>query len=89
MGQQDESKKTMSGKVASLEAKRAELKLGGGAARIEKQHASGKLTARERIAALVDAGSFQEIGVFAKHRSTYFGMDGKEMPAEGVVTGCA
>jgi methylmalonyl-CoA carboxyltransferase large subunit len=89
MGQQDESTKTMAGKIASLEAKRTKLKQGGGAERIEKQHASGKMTARERIAALVDAGSFQEIGVFAQHRSTTFGMDGKEMPADGVVTGCA
>ena len=48
-----------------------------------------RLTARERVARLVDPGSFQEIGLFALHRSTYFGMAGKEMPADGVVTGCA
>ena len=82
-------KKTMAEKVAALDAKRAELIAGGGKERIEKQHASGKLTARERVARLVDAGSFQEIGLFAQHRSTYFGMAGKEMPADGVVTGCA
>jgi len=89
MAKQAESLKTMAEKVTGLGAKRAELKLGGGAERIEKQHASGKLTARERVASLVDPGSFQEIGVFALHRSTYFGMAGKEMPADGVVTGCA
>ncbi|MGA3082455.1 MAG: acyl-CoA carboxylase subunit beta [Terracidiphilus sp.] len=80
---------TMAEKVSGLGAMRAELELGGGQERIEKQHAGGKLTARERVARLVDAGSFQEIGVFAKHRSTYFGMAEKEIPADGVVTGCA
>jgi len=89
MAKQDKSQKTMAEKISGLDAKRAELKLGGGQERIEKQHASGKLTARERIARLVDAGSFQEIGLFALHRSTYFGMADKEMPADGVVTGCA
>jgi methylmalonyl-CoA carboxyltransferase large subunit len=85
----ESQKKTMAEKLKSLSAKRAELELGGGKERIEKQHASGKLTARERVAQLVDTGSFQEIGLFALHRSTYFGMAGKEMPADGVVTGCA
>jgi methylmalonyl-CoA carboxyltransferase large subunit len=89
MAKQEKSKKTMAEKITSLDAKRAELKLGGGTERIEKQHASGKLTARERIARLVDPNSFQEIGLFALHRSTYFGMADKEMPADGVVTGCA
>jgi methylmalonyl-CoA carboxyltransferase large subunit len=89
MAKQDKSQKTMAEKISGLDAKRAELKLGGGQERIEKQHASGKLTARERIARLVDTGSFQEIGLFALHRSTYFGMADKEMPADGVVTGCA
>jgi methylmalonyl-CoA carboxyltransferase large subunit len=87
--QGDGKKKTMAEKVSELSAKRVELELGGGKDRIDKQHASGKLTARERVARLVDQGSFQEIGLFALHRSTYFGMAGKEMPADGVVTGCA
>ena len=81
--------KTMAEKLTDLSAKRVKLEQGGGQARIDKQHAAGKLTARERIARLVDQGSFQEIGLFALHRSTYFGMAGKEMPADGVVTGCA
>ena len=51
----------------------------GGKQRIEKQHAAGKLTARERVEELVDRGSFQEIGLFAKHRATYFGMADKEL----------
>ncbi|HET6206342.1 MAG TPA: acyl-CoA carboxylase subunit beta [Terracidiphilus sp.] len=81
-------KKTMQDKVADLNARRAELELGGGKERIDKQHASGKLSARERVASLVDKNSFEEIGLFARHRATYFGMAGKELPADGVVTGC-
>jgi methylmalonyl-CoA carboxyltransferase large subunit len=89
MAKKAEGEKTMAEKVSALSAKRTELQQGGGQERIEKQHAGGKLTARERVARLVDKGSFQEIGLFALHRSTYFGMAGKEMPADGVVTGCA
>jgi methylmalonyl-CoA carboxyltransferase large subunit len=76
-------------RVEELEQTRERLKQGGGRERIEKQHAKGSLTARERIEHLVDAGSFQEIGLFAKHRATAFGMVGKELPADGVVTGAA
>ena len=76
-------------RIENLRQKRTRVVAGGGKERIEKQHASGKLTARERIAQLVDPSSFQEIGAFAKHRSTYFGMADKEVPADGVVTGCA
>ncbi len=82
-------KTTMEDKVADLRTKRASVELGGGKERIEKQHAAGKLTARERVERLVDKSSFQEIGLFARHRATYFGMADKEMPADGVVTGCA
>jgi methylmalonyl-CoA carboxyltransferase large subunit len=82
-------KQTMNEKIAELEARRAELELGGGKERIDRQHASGKLSARERLDRLVDRGSFEEIGLFCKHRATYFGMAEKELPADGVVTGCA
>ena len=82
-------KATMAEKVAELRAKRAELELGGGKDRIAKQHQSGKLTARERVAKLVDKDSFDEMGMFARHRATYFGMADKDLPADGVVTGCA
>jgi len=75
--------------MENLRQKRAGILQGGGKVRIDKQHAAGKLTARERIEKLVDLSSFQEIGIFAKHRSTYFGMAEKEVPADGVVTGCA
>jgi methylmalonyl-CoA carboxyltransferase large subunit len=84
-----ENTKALDERIEALKARKQALYLGGGKDRIEKQHASGKLTARERIEALVDAGSFQEIGLFAQHRATFFGMAGKEMPADGVVTGAA
>ncbi len=77
----------MQKKVDELKKRTARTMLGGGVDRIEKQHKAGKMTARERIAALVDPGSFEENGLFAQHRSTMFGMEGKEMPADGVVTG--
>jgi len=78
----------MDDKIADLRARRAQLELGGGRERLDKQRSAGKLTARERVDALLDPGSFQEIGVFAQHRCTYFGMAEKEFPADGVITGC-
>jgi methylmalonyl-CoA carboxyltransferase large subunit len=82
-------KRSLDDKIEELEARRAELELGGGQDRIDRQHASGKLSARERVERLVDKESFEEIGMFCQHRATYFGMAGKELPADGVVTGCA
>jgi methylmalonyl-CoA carboxyltransferase large subunit len=73
----------------SLRERREELQQGGGPDRQAKQRKEGKLTARERIDALVDAGTFEEIGLFAQHRQTHFGMAGKDVPADGVVTGAA
>ncbi|MCK6387774.1 MAG: acyl-CoA carboxylase subunit beta [Zoogloea sp.] len=73
--------------IDDLRRRQEEAFLGGGAARQDKQREAGKLTARERVAALVDEGSFEEIGLFATHRSTLFGMEGKQLPADGVVTG--
>jgi acetyl-CoA carboxylase carboxyltransferase component len=67
--------------------RKAQLRLGGGERRIERQHERGKMTARERIEALLDDKSFVETGGFVKHRSTQFGMDTKEAPGDGVVTG--
>ena len=91
MATQEDSqeKKTLDDKIAELVAKRVELEMGGGQDRIDRQHASGKLTARERVDRLADKGSFEEIGLFCRHRATYFGMADKELPADGVVTGCA
>ena len=79
----------MQKKIEELKKRRAKVMLGGGADKLEKQRKAGKLTARERIDALVDPDSFAESGMFAEHRSVTFGMDGKEMPADGVITGAA
>src|SRR5580704_11443030 len=79
----------MQKRVAELKKRRAKTMLGGGVDKIEKQHKAGKMTARERIEALVDPDSFEESGLFAEHRSVMFGMNDKEMPADGVVTGAA
>jgi len=80
---------SMDEKIQELRKRREQVMLGGGADRLQKHRDSGKLTARERVDALVDSGSFQETGLFARHRATLFGMAGKEMPADGVVTGSA
>src|SRR5688572_27116284 len=73
--------------IQRLEAKEAEAVLGGGAERIEKQHASGKLTARERLDALLDPGSFVEMDRFVTHRCADFGMGEQKILGDGVVTG--
>ena len=70
-----------------LERRRTEARAGGGQKRIDAQHAKGKLTARERIELLVDAGSFEEFDMFVEHRATDFGMDKTRIPGDGVVTG--
>jgi methylmalonyl-CoA carboxyltransferase large subunit len=75
-------------RISELHRAKERLRLGGGSERIEKQHASGKLTARERLEILLDRQAFQESGLFAQHRATFFGMAGKELPADGVITGC-
>ena len=74
-------------KNKALLDRREAAKLGGGEDRIKKQHAQGKLTARERIHVLLDEGSFEEIGAFVEHRSSAFGLDKQKFPGDGVVTG--
>lgn len=74
-------------KINELYDKRRKVELGGGDKRINKQHEKGKLTARERIDLLVDTDSFVELNPFIQHRSSDFGLAGKEAPGEGVVTG--
>jgi len=59
----------------------------GGEKMIQRQHELGKLTARERLDLLFDKGTFQEVQLFVKHRSTLFGLAEKEINADGVVTG--
>jgi propionyl-CoA carboxylase beta chain len=70
-----------------LDKRRAEARLGGGQKRIDAQHAKGKLTARERVELLLDAGSFEEFDMFVEHRCTDFGMEKTRTPGDGVVTG--
>jgi methylmalonyl-CoA carboxyltransferase large subunit len=84
-----EKKPAVNQRIAEVHQRRAKIEQGGGKQRIEAQHTAGKLTARERLGKLVDPGSFQEIGIFARHRATHFGMADKELPADGVVTGSA
>ncbi|MDJ0841497.1 MAG: carboxyl transferase domain-containing protein [Acidobacteriota bacterium] len=74
-------------KIQELRERKARLREGGGAKRIAREHERGKLTARERIGLLFDPETFQETNLFAQHRCTDFGMEGKELPADGVVTG--
>ena len=73
--------------LAELETRRAAARLGGGQARIDAQHARGKLTARERIELLLDEGSFEEFDMFVTHRATEFGIDADRPAGDGVVTG--
>ena len=74
-------------KITALGKVREESKLGGGAKRIEAQHERGKLTARERIAYLLDDGSFEEIDAFVTHRATEFGLADRKFLGDAVVTG--
>jgi len=73
--------------IERLKTLRDEAKLGGGAQRIEQQHERGKLTARERLALLLDPGSFIEFDAFVTHRATDFGLDQQRYLGDGVVTG--
>ena len=77
----------MEDKKKVLQDKVALAKLGGGQSRIDKQHAKGKLTARERVHLLLDEGSFEEIGILVTHRTKDFGMEGQIFYGDGVVTG--
>ena len=73
--------------IEALDAKRDAARLGGGKKRVQRQHDKGKLTARERIAVLIDEDSFEEYDMFVEHRSSDFGMDKQRIPGDGVVTG--
>ena len=73
--------------IEKLEAMRAQASLGGGERRISAQHSKGKLTARERLELLFDAGSFEEWDMFVEHDCTDFGMAESRVPGDGVVTG--
>ena len=74
-------------KIKELVSRRSSARLGGGQKRIEAQHEKGKLTARERIALLLDEGSFEEFDMFVQHRCTNFSMEKNRFDGDGVVTG--
>jgi len=74
-------------KVKQLVEQRGKARLGGGQKRIDSQHAKGKLTARERVALLLDENSFEELDMFVEHRCTNFGMEKESYYGDGVVTG--
>ena len=74
-------------KITELVERRAAARLGGGLKRIDAQHSKGKLTARERLALLLDEGSFEEFDMFVQHRCTNFGMENTKFDGDGVVTG--
>ena len=74
-------------KITELVGRRAAARLGGGLKRIDAQHSKGKLTARERLALLLDEGSFEEFDMFVQHRCTNFGMENTKFDGDGVVTG--
>ncbi len=74
-------------KIQELRTRKAAAKLGGGEERIARQHAKGRMTARERLELLLDKGSFREIDVFVTHDSGDFGLADQKIPGDGVVTG--
>lgn len=78
---------TTQAKLTDLRRRKSEISKGGGAEKTAKQHALGKMTARERLSVLFDQDSFLETQTFIKHRCTQFGMDEQNIPSDGVVTG--
>ncbi len=74
-------------KIELMRAREQKIEMGGGAKALEKVKATGRLTARERLARLFDEGTFVELDKFVEHRCVNFGMDRTEVPGEGVVTG--
>ncbi|MBF0250565.1 MAG: acyl-CoA carboxylase subunit beta, partial [Alphaproteobacteria bacterium] len=73
--------------IEELEQRREKARQGGGEARIKRQHAKGKLTARERIELFLDPGTFEEWDMFVEHHCTDFGMEKDKVPGDGVVIG--
>ncbi len=78
---------TISPKIEQLRAKRAQSQLGGGEARIKRQHDQGKKTARERLEMLLDPGSFREVDAFVHHHNNKFGLEKNKPLSDSVVTG--
>src|SRR3989338_3944842 len=76
----------MEEKVQELLVRKEKLRLGGGADAIQKQHAGGKMTARERLEHFFDPGTLTEFDLFARHIGSDYGLDKAELPADGVIT---
>jgi len=74
-------------KIENLRERREQSRAGGGQARVDKQHAKGRMTAHERLEKLLDPGSFRELDMFVTHRATGFGLEKKKFPGDSVVTG--
>ena len=74
-------------RIEEYRRKKEKLLQMGGPQAVERQHKEGKWTARERVEYFFDPGTFTEIGLFVKHRTTAFGLDKREIPAEGIITG--
>ncbi len=87
MAKHKKSVKSMQQRIDEMHEARLRTRAGGGEERLAKQRSQGKMTARERLDALLDEGTFQEIGLFRRNRTVTFGMDKADMPADGVVTG--
>src|SRR5258708_4074023 len=85
--QKQQSALAQASKLEVLRDRAIAAEAGGGTARIEKQHAGHKLTARERVEFLLDEGTFQEFDKLVEHRSHDFGMEKQVFPGDGVVTG--
>lgn len=83
----EQQKRADSSKLDDLRERTRKANEGGGAARVEKQHAAGKLSARERVNFLLDEGTFEEFDKFVIHRSRDFGLDRQVYPGDGVITG--
>src|SRR5574340_975382 len=79
--------KTVAEKIQELKDKESQVKAMGGLKAVEKQHAAGKLTARERLDLFFDPGTFRATDIFVTHRCVNFGMEKIEIPADGVITG--
>ena len=74
-------------RVEDLNARKSAAKQGGGKERIARQHAKGKMTARERLALMLDKGTFREMDIFVTHDCNDFGLADQKIPGDGIVTG--
>ena len=84
---EQEAMETTEDRLQDLRKRKTQAQMGGGQGRIDAQHNKGKMTARERLEAFLDEGTFQEIDALVEHRCNDFGMDKNVIPGDGVVCG--